>query len=104
LQVRNKLITLCLVVFCVAALGFAGTAIAQTPTSDTYNIVAGLQEESGGGGGGGNAPQQQQAQPAEKGGNLPFTGFEAGMAALLGVALIGTGLVVRRTVRSSAHA
>ena len=100
---RNKLITLCLVVFCVAALGFAGTAIAQTPTSDTYNIVAGLQEESGGGGGGGNAPAQQQ-KPAEKGGNLPFTGFEAGMAALLGVALIGTGLAVRRTVRSSAHA
>jgi hypothetical protein len=102
--VRNRLITLCLVVFCAAALGFAGSAMAQTPTGDTYNIVAGLQEESGGGGGGGNAPQQQQQQEQPKGGNLPFTGFEAGMAALLGIALIGTGLAVRRTVRSNAHA
>jgi hypothetical protein len=101
LQVPNKLITLFLVIFCVFALSFASGAIAQTPTSDTYNVVAGLQEESGGGGGGGNAPKQQAEA---KGGNLPFTGFEAGMAALIGIALIGTGLAVRRTVRSSAHA
>lgn len=32
-------------------------------------------------------------------GSLPFTGFEAGLVALLGIALLGTGFALRRTTR-----
>ena len=83
---------------------FAGAAFAQTPTGDAYGGIAGLQQGSsgGGGGGGGNAPSAGESQP--KGGSLPFTGFELGMAALMGAGLLGTGLVLRRTLRSDAHA
>jgi len=83
---------------------FAGAAFAQTPTGDAYGGVAGLQQgSSGGGGGGGEAPAQPASQP-QGGGNLPFTGFELGMAALMGAGLLGTGLVLRRTLRSDARA
>jgi hypothetical protein len=84
---------------------FAGAAFAQTPTGDAYGGVAGLQQGSSGGGGGGEAPSQPASRPeAQGGGNLPFTGFELGMAALMGAGLLGTGLVLRRTLRSDAHA
>jgi hypothetical protein len=74
------------IAFCVLALTFAGTAIAQTPTGDAYGGLAGLQQGSSGGGGGG-------------GGETPSR-----MAALMGAGLLGTGLVLRRTLRSDAHA
>lgn len=34
-------------------------------------------------------------------GQLPFTGFEAGLIAMVGLALLGTGVVLRRTQRSA---
>ena len=38
------------------------------------------------------------------GGSLPFTGMEAGLVALAGLALLGTGLAVRRATRGAAAA
>lgn len=37
--------------------------------------------------------------PTAATGSLPFTGFEAGLVALLGAALLGTGFMLRRSTR-----
>lgn len=43
-------------------------------------------------------PREAGAAPAP-GSELPFTGFEAGMVALAGFALLGTGFLLRRSQR-----
>jgi hypothetical protein len=49
-------------------------------------------------GGGGTAPEQEtrQVEAGSDGGELPFTGFAAIPILLVGIALLGTGLVLRR--------
>ena len=39
--------------------------------------------------------------PVREESDLPFTGLDLGIVALMGVALLGTGLVLRRTTRRS---
>jgi hypothetical protein len=98
-------------------LAFAGSALAQSsPTGDAYSGVLGLQQNSGTGGGGGNAPAASQSAPAASQtapqtvsaspGNksLPFTGFELGLVALAGVALLGSGFALRRVSTARGHA
>jgi hypothetical protein len=49
--------------------------------------------------GGGTAPEEQETRQVEAGsdgGELPFTGFAAIPILLVGIALLGTGLVLRR--------
>ena len=85
-------------------MAFAGgTAFAQSPTSDAYGgeagSVAGLEQGGGGGdtptgGGGGNEPTTTSGD-----GDLPFTGFQIGLALALGAGLVGTGVAMRRGVR-----
>ena len=41
-------------------------------------------------------PPQERAQEGE----LPFTGMDVGIVALMGLALLGAGFVVRRTTRA----
>ena len=92
-------------VLAVVALFVVGStaSFAQSPTEDAYSLSAGLTEASDGGGGGDKPAAQQRApEAAPKGGDLPFTGFDAGIAALIGATLLGTGLVLRRTARSTA--
>ena len=66
----------------------AGVASAGNATQDAYGGLLGQQSSSG--------PTAKQS-----GASLPFTGFDVAIVALLGVGLVGTGLVVRRTVRSN---
>lgn len=47
-----------------------------------------------------DAPVPATATPSVTG-QLPFTGFEAGLAALFGVMLLGTGFAMRRASRNS---
>ena len=98
-------------VLAVAALFAIGAtaSFAQSPTEDAYSLNAGLTEAGNGGGGGGEANQPvaqggEQGAPAAqpKGGELPFTGFDAGIAVLLGAGLLGTGLMLRRSARATA--
>jgi hypothetical protein len=59
-----------------------------------------------------DTPQPTNAVPTERGvdtptpsvssGDLPFTGFEAGLVALAGLALLGTGFAMRRGTRQPA--
>ena len=71
----------------------AGTANAQTPTGDTYGGLAGIEGPSGG------ETAGQEAAAVDTSGQLPFTGLELGLA-VIGAGLLGTGLVLRRTLRS----
>jgi hypothetical protein len=73
----------------VALLASAGTAAAQSPADTEYG--------AGGAGGSGGA-----GAPAGSG-DLPFTGFEAGIIALGGAGLAATGLILRRTARAQRH-
>jgi hypothetical protein len=102
----------------IIALALAGTlalsapALAQTssPTQDAYGgviaeVVTPSEDQPA-------APQQEvaaetatpaptaAAQPQAEEGALPFTGLQATLVALAGIALLGTGLVLRRTTRS----
>ena len=73
------------IVLALVVLAFtAGVASAQNATQDAYGGLLGQQTTSG-----------------QQGASLPFTGFDVAIVALIGVALVGTGLVVRRTVRSN---
>ena len=99
----------------IAMLVFAAPASAQT--SDAYGGEAGIEQVSGStgnGGGGGGSPEvtpssnnsgsngatQTVSSNNDRGGSLPFTGFQAGLVALFGLALVGTGLAVRRVSRT----
>jgi hypothetical protein len=91
-------------IVCILALA-AGPAMAQPtatqdayPTADAYGGQVGAQQTGGGSGGGGPTVSSGST------GSLPFTGFQLGMAALVGAGMIGTGFVLRRTVRAPSGA
>jgi hypothetical protein len=102
------------VTFAAVPAGFA-----QTPTQEGYDEsgVIGQFQEGGsgpppsadqpvngagvGGSGEGNTDNGERSETSRNGGDdsLPFTGLGLGVIALLGAALVGTGLVLRRTGR-----
>ena len=82
-------------------LAMSGVASAQSlsPTGDAYSGQAGQIQ------GGGPTDATDPTAAADVGetgdaGTLPFTGFELGMALLMGAGLLGTGLVIRHGTRS----
>ena len=97
MYVHKRLVKLTLMATCVLALMIAGTAYAQTPTGDTYGGLAGIAQGPSGGDTAG-----ETAAAADTSGELPFTGLELGVFAVIGAGLLGTGLVLRRTMRSDA--
>ncbi len=76
----------------VAVLAFSGAAFAADPAATAYGGLANQQQ---------GAVQGAVDTQATSGGSLPFTGFEVGIAFIAGLALLGTGLVVRRSSRRS---
>jgi hypothetical protein len=103
------------------ALSAGSTAFAQsTPAQSVYNPAGEVLGVTQGGGpadvvpspgtanGTGTSPSTPSVTretgagtPATSTGSLPFTGFEAGLVALAGLALLGTGLAMRRVSRSN---
>jgi LPXTG-motif cell wall-anchored protein len=92
-----------------------GAALAQSPTADAYSGLAGQQQQ---GGGGSNpttttttnptnavssdvaaVPVAETTSSPSSSESLPFTGFEVGAIALIGVALLGGGVVLYRMSR-----
>ena len=69
-----------------------GTAAAQTPSSVQYD--GGVLGEGPGGTQGGGAGGAGTTSAGS--GSLPFTGFQAGLLALGGAGMIGTGIALRR--------
>lgn len=83
------------------SLAFASSALAQSATEDAYQGAAGVQQF----GGPGNGDSQLVASTSpESSSSLPFTGLDLGLVAIAGIALVGTGLIVRRTSRTNLRA
>jgi hypothetical protein len=97
-----KIRSILLVAMALACLVAASPASAQSLTEDPYQDLAAQQQAAlgGGGGGGGTSDSAAGVQATAGSGSLPFTGFEAAMAALLGVGLIAMGFTVRRAART----
>ena len=111
-------------VICALAVAVAAPAVsAQEPTRQGYSetgqggeslgAIEGLQPTAGSGG---TSPGTEGSDPGTEGSDpgteeaateeaatesLPFTGLDVGIVALLGAALLGTGIAVRRVSRSS---
>ena len=90
---------LALITSLLLALG-GGTALAQDPSVRGYDeslgVIGEIQSEEP------TPPAeapQQAAPPVQQEGDLPFTGMDLGIVAVLGMVLLGTGLVLRRTTR-----
>ena len=79
----------------IIALAVPSAALAGSPTSSQYDTTNHQIAAGGGGGGpsGGNGPNGGN-EPVISG--LPFTGFDVGVLALASVALLGSGLTLRR--------
>ena len=50
-------------------------------------------------GGGGGAPVRSGTQPVPRKGGLPFTGAQLGFFTVVGLALVGSGVLLRLTAR-----
>jgi hypothetical protein len=88
---RTSLLAVLAVSF-VLMLG--GTAVAQdSPTQDAYGGVLGNEVEHT------DSTTQELGANVSDSGTLPFTGFEVGVIALVGIGLVGLGFAMRRGLR-----
>ena len=90
----------------IMLFAFGGaSAYAQTAPKEGYDeslgVIGEIQSEEP------TPPGDREEQPTppvqqqQEEGNLPFTGLDLGIVALMGAALLGTGLALRRTTRRS---
>jgi hypothetical protein len=93
---------------CALAFAAAPAAFAQGPTQQGYDVRSQNPESlsaidalpTADTSDGTDPAAQEEVVSAESGDSLPFTGLDVGIVALLGVALLGTGLAVRQVARS----
>jgi hypothetical protein len=78
--------------FLVFAVGYAH---GQSPTQDAYGGALGEQISSTPGGGSAGASPSNAASS----GNLPFTGAQLGLGALIGLGLVVVGITMRQATR-----
>jgi hypothetical protein len=82
----------------IVALAVPSASLAGSPTSSQYDTTNRQIAAAGGGGGpsggGGGGSGGGGSEPVISG--LPFTGFDVGVLALASVALLGSGLTLRR--------
>jgi len=78
----------------IGALAVPSAALAGSPTSSQYDTTNHQIAAAGGGGGPSGDGPGSGNDPVISG--LPFTGFDVGVLALASVALLGSGLTLRR--------
>ena len=87
----------------IAALAVPAPALAQTdPVEPTYGRIGGVTEgnvEEGAGPAGTAGARAAAPEQPPQGGNLPFTGFDAGLAAGAGLLLVLLGVGMRFLAR-----
>jgi hypothetical protein len=79
----------------IVALAVPGAAMAGSPTDSQYDTTNHQIAAAGGGGGPSESGPSGGGNDAVISG-LPFTGFDVGILALASVALLGSGLMLRR--------
>ena len=72
----------------------------QGPAAQQQQAVVGDVESSPEAPAAATAPQAATVEASSDSGALPFTGFEIGIAAGLGIALLGVGFLMRRVGRA----
>ena len=77
----------------IVALAVPSASLAGAPSNSQYDTTN-HQIAAAGGGGGPSEPSGPSDDPVISG--LPFTGFDVGVLALASVALLGSGLMLRR--------
>lgn len=91
-----RIVGLALISSLLLALG-GGTAAAQNPSVRGYDeslgVIGEIQSEEP------TRTPDREITTTQSDGDLPFTGLDLGIVALLGGVLLGTGLVLRRTTR-----
>ena len=98
---RIRIVVLLCAVF--AAFG-APSAFAQGTTQDVYDetsIIGDIEDTTPSNKTAGTPETPAPvAEKSDEGGSLPFTGLDLTIVALMGMALLGTGLLIRRSTRS----
>jgi len=84
------------------SLALSAPAYGQSATEDAYSGAAGAQQFSGDNDGNGTSGTVTGA--VSESGTLPFTGLQLALMGAAALALIGTGIVVRRASRSDGEA
>lgn len=120
---KSRVFTLISLLALVVAVAAAPASAQNSPAKDVYNPQGEVLDVVEGGGGklpdndvcadadgldpsgspveyGSAADCDTPSEQTVTNGELPFTGFEAGMVALAGLALLGAGFAVRRFTRS----
>jgi hypothetical protein len=84
-------------VLAIVALAVPSASLAGSPTQAEYDTTN-HQIAAGGGGGGPSEPSGPSGGDSNDAviSGLPFTGFDVGILALASVALLGSGLALRR--------
>jgi hypothetical protein len=116
---RGRVFTFICLIAILGSLAVAGPSFAQSsPAQDVYGNGGVLGVVNGGGpadivptpgtaNGHGTIPTRttiptergSNTPPATTTGSLPFTGFQAGLVALIGLGLLGGGIAMRRVAR-----
>jgi hypothetical protein len=97
---RYMRVSLLAVIAVAFVLALGGTAFAQgSPTTDTYGGVLGNEVENSGSSTGSPTTVSNESGANQPGGNLPFTGFQVGIVALVGIGLVSLGFAMRRGTR-----
>ncbi len=86
-----------------SASAFAQSSPSSRGYDESLGVIGEIQSEEP------TPPQNREEQPTpptptppvREDGDLPFTGLDLGIVALMGVLLLGTGLALRRTTRRS---
>lgn len=121
---KSRVFTFTCLLALLVAMAASTSAFAQSspgqsvynPSGEVLDFVQGGGSDTGPSGGqnnasgghsnGATAPVTQEkgtspsAAPAVTSGQLPFTGFQAGLVALAGVALLGAGVAMRRVAKN----
>lgn len=82
------------------SLAMSAPAFGASATEEAYGGPAGTQQFSGDA----NDPSAAVTGTVSDSGTLPFTGLELALMAAAGIALVGTGVVVRRASRTNGEA
>ena len=91
----------CSIFVVCALLALAPLARAQSPTLQGYGEDRGLVQQVQHASSSPGPPRPHVAKASSSGAKLPFTGLDLAIVVALGGVLAGTGLVLRRSARSS---